>query len=137
MTYVEWDPECKFMIPSLLPSFCNFWTMFNNYILLCFSASDNLNSHLHAYKCDHGFLSFNIIEELQEVDGKSSPMICQCYEYNHSKRKDFFLQYTIIANKDKAQCTIGVKLHQHYHNGFLPPAFPNLIKGLANFGHPI
>jgi hypothetical protein len=23
------------------------------------------------------------------------------------------------------------------HNGFLWPAFPNVIKGLANFGHPI
>ncbi len=35
MTYVEWDPKCKCAIPSLLPSFCNLWTMFNNYILLC------------------------------------------------------------------------------------------------------
>jgi hypothetical protein len=23
MTYVEWDPECKCAIPSLLPPFCN------------------------------------------------------------------------------------------------------------------
>jgi hypothetical protein len=30
-----------------------------------------------------------------------------------------------------------VKLHEHYHNGFLRPAFPKLVKGLANFGHPI
>ncbi len=59
-------------------------------------------------------MSFNIIEELQEVDGKRTPSIGKCYEYNHSKRKDFILQYTIIANMDKAQCTIGVKLHEHY-----------------------
>jgi hypothetical protein len=56
---------------------------------------------------------------------------------NHSKRTDFILWYTIIANTDKAQCTIGVKLREHYHNGFLRPAFPMLIKGLASFGHPI
>jgi hypothetical protein len=111
--------------------------MFNNYILLHLSASDNLNSILHAYKCDHGFLSFNIIEELQDMDGKSPPSIGECYEYNHSKRRDFILWYTIIANTDKAQCTIGVKLHEHYHNGFLQPAFPMLIEGLASFGHPI
>jgi hypothetical protein len=54
-----------------------------------------------------------------------------------SKRKDFILWYTIIANTDKAQCTVGVKLHEHYHNGFLQPAFPMLIKGLASFGHSI
>jgi hypothetical protein len=116
MTYVEWDPECKSAIPSLLPPFCNLWTMFNNYILLLCSASDNLNSLLHAYECDHGFMSFNIFEELQEVDGKSPPSIGECYEYNHSKTKDFILWYSIIANTDKAQCTIGVKLHEHYHN---------------------
>ncbi len=111
--------------------------MSNNYILLWFSASDNLNSLLHAYKCDHGFMFFNVIEELQEVDGKSPPSISECYEYNHSKRKDFILQYTIIANTvDKAQCMIGVKLHEHSHNGFLWPAFPNLVKGPANF-HPL
>jgi hypothetical protein len=23
MTYVEWDPECKCAIPSLLPPYCN------------------------------------------------------------------------------------------------------------------
>jgi hypothetical protein len=34
MTYVEWDPKCKCAIPSVLPSFCNPWTMFNNYMLL-------------------------------------------------------------------------------------------------------
>jgi hypothetical protein len=34
-------------------------------------------------------------------------------------------------------CLIGVKLNEHYHNGFLRPTFPNLVKGLANFGHPI
>jgi hypothetical protein len=49
--------------------------MSNNYILLRFLASDNLNYLLHAYECDHGFMSFNIIEELQEVDGKSPPLI--------------------------------------------------------------
>jgi hypothetical protein len=137
MTYVEWDPECKCVIPSLLPPFCNLWTMSNNYILLWFSASDNLKSLLHAYKCDHGFMSFTIFEELQEVDGKSPLSIGKCYEYNHSKRKYFILWCTIIANTDKAQCMIGVKLHKHYHTGFLQPAFPNLVKGLANFGHPI
>jgi hypothetical protein len=63
-------------------------------------------------------------------------LISKCYEYNHSKRKDFILQYTIIANMDKAQCTIGVKLHEHYHNRLLWPAFPMLTKGLASFGHP-
>jgi hypothetical protein len=31
---------------------------------------------------------------------------------------------------------IGVKLHEHYHNGFFWPAFPHLVKGLANF-HPL
>jgi hypothetical protein len=82
-------------------------------------------------------MSFNVFEELQEVDGKSPPSIGKCYEYNHSKRKDFILRYSIIANTDKAQCMIGVKLHEHYHNGFLWPAFPKLIKGLADFGHPI
>jgi hypothetical protein len=92
MTYVEWDPECNFAISSLLSSFCNLWTMFNNYILLCFSASDNLNFILHAYKCDHGVMSFNVIEELQEVDGNSPPWISKCYEYNHSKRS-FSLVY--------------------------------------------
>jgi hypothetical protein len=95
--YVEWDPECKCMIPSLLPSFCNLWTMFNNYILLHLSASDNLNSILHEYECGHGFMSFNIIEEMQEVDCKSPPLIGECYEYNHSKRKDFIFWYTIRA----------------------------------------
>jgi hypothetical protein len=50
-------------------------------------------------------------------------------------RGRIIIWYTIIANTDKAQCTIGVKLHEHYHDGFLQPAFPNLIKGLANFGH--
>jgi hypothetical protein len=30
-----------------------------------------------------------------------------------------------------------VKLHEHYHNGFLRPAFPILVEGLASFGHPI
>jgi hypothetical protein len=79
----------------------------------------------------------NVIEELQEVDGKSPPLIGECYEYNQSKRKDFILGYTIIANMDKAQCTIGVKLHEHYHDGFLRPAFPMLIEGLASFSHPI
>jgi hypothetical protein len=59
-------------------------------------------------------MSFNVIEELQEVDGKSPPSIGECYEYNHSKRKDSIFRYTIIANTDKAQCTIGVKLHEHY-----------------------
>jgi hypothetical protein len=82
-------------------------------------------------------MSFNIIEVLQEVDSKSPVSIGECYEYNQSKRKDFILRYTIIANTDKAQCMIGVKLHEHYHNGFLWPAFPKLVKGLANFGHPI
>jgi hypothetical protein len=53
------------------------------------------------------------------------------------QEEGFFLWYTIIANTDKAQCTIGVKLHEHYHNRFLRPAFPNLVKGLADFGHPI
>jgi hypothetical protein len=48
-----------------------------------------------------------------------------------------FLWYTIIDNMDKAQCTIGVKLYEHNHNGFLRPAFPKLIKGLADFGHSI
>jgi hypothetical protein len=111
--------------------------MSNNYILLWFSASDNLNSLLHAYECDHGFMPINVIEELQEVDGKSPPSIGECYEYNHSKRKDFILWYTIIANTvDKAQCMIDVKLHEHYHNGFLWPAFPKLVKGLADF-HPL
>ncbi len=71
------------------------------------------------------------------MDGKSPPSISECYEYNHSKRKNFILQYTIIANTvDKAQCMIGVKLHEHYHNGFFWPAFPHLVKGLANF-HPL
>jgi hypothetical protein len=106
MTYVEWDPECKCAIPSVLPSFCNPWTMFNNYILLHLPASDNLDSILHAYECDHGFMSFNVIEELQEVDGKSLLSIGECYEYNHSKRKDCILRYTIIANTDKAQCMV-------------------------------
>jgi hypothetical protein len=101
MIYVEWDPECKCAIPSLLPPFCNLWTMSNNYILLQFSASDSLNSLLHAYGCDHEFMSFNVIEELQEVDGKSPPSIGECYEYNHSKRKDFILWYTIIAKWTK------------------------------------
>jgi hypothetical protein len=78
MTYVEWDPECKCAIPSLLPSFCNLWTMFNNYILLRLPAFDNLDCILHAYKCDHGFMSFNVIEELQEVDGKSPLSIGEC-----------------------------------------------------------
>jgi hypothetical protein len=82
-------------------------------------------------------MSFNVIEELQEVDRKSPPLIGECYEYNHSKRKDFILRFTIIANTDKAQCTIGVKLHEHYRNGLLQPAFPMLVKGLASFGHPI
>jgi hypothetical protein len=82
-------------------------------------------------------MSFNVIEELQEVDSKNQPSIGECYEYNHSKRKDFILQYTIIANMDKAQCTIGVKLHEQHHNGFFRPAFPTLIEGLASFGHPI
>jgi hypothetical protein len=60
-------------------------------------------------------MSFNVIEELQEVDGKNPPSIGKCYEYNHNKRKDFILQYTIIANTvDKAQCMIGVKLYEHY-----------------------
>jgi hypothetical protein len=111
--------------------------MSNNYILLLFLASDSLHSLLHACEWDNGFIFFNVIEELQEVDGKSPPLIGECYEYNHSKRKDFILWYTIIANTDKAQCTIGVKLHEHYHNRFLRPAFPNLVKGLADFGHPI
>jgi hypothetical protein len=30
-----------------------------------------------------------------------------------------------------------VKLHEHYHNGILQHAFPKLIKGLADFDHPI
>jgi hypothetical protein len=30
-----------------------------------------------------------------------------------------------------------VKLHEHYHNRFLQPAFPMLIMRLASFGHPI
>jgi hypothetical protein len=112
--------------------------MSNNYILLWLSVSDSLDSLLNAYKCDHGFMSFNVIEEMQELeDRKCPPSISKCYEYNHSKRKDFILWYTIIANTDKAQCIIGVKLHEHYHNGFLRPAFPNLVKRLADFGHPI
>jgi hypothetical protein len=82
-------------------------------------------------------MPFNVIEELQEVDSKSPPSIDECYKYNHSKRKDFILQYNIIVNTDKAQCTIGVKFNEHYHNGFLWPAFPKLIKGLASFSHPI
>ncbi len=52
-------------------------------------------------------MSFNIIEELQEVDSKSPPLTGKWYEYNHSKRQDYFLQYTINANMEKAQCTIG------------------------------
>ncbi len=52
-------------------------------------------------------MSFNIIEELQEVDSKSPPSTGKWYEYNHSKRQDYFLQYTINANMEKAQCTIG------------------------------
>jgi hypothetical protein len=43
MTYVEWDPECKCSIHSLLPPFCNLWTMSNNYILLWLSVSDSLD----------------------------------------------------------------------------------------------
>jgi hypothetical protein len=96
MTYVEWVPECKCAIPSLLPPFCNVSTMSNNYILLWFSASDNLNSLIHAYKCDHGFMSFIIIEELQEVAGKSPPSIGECYEYHHSKRKDLFFGIPLL-----------------------------------------
>jgi hypothetical protein len=83
-------------------------------------------------------MSFNVIEELQELqERKCPPSISKCYEYNHSKRKDVILWYSIIANTDNAQCTIGVKLYEHYHNGFLRPAFPNLVKRLADFGHPI
>jgi hypothetical protein len=82
-------------------------------------------------------MSFNILDEVQEVDGKSPPSLGKCFEYNHSKRNVFILRYTVLANTDKAQCTIGVKLHEHYHNGFLQPAFPKHIKGLANFSHPI
>jgi hypothetical protein len=62
-------------------------------------------------------MSFNVFEELQEVDGKSPSLIGKCYEYNHSKRKDFILWYSIIANMDRAQCTIGVK-HRRAPNVF-------------------
>jgi hypothetical protein len=31
---------------------------------------------------------------------------------------------------DKAQCTISVKLQEHYHNGFLRPAFTILSRDL-------
>jgi hypothetical protein len=30
-----------------------------------------------------------------------------------------------------------VKFHEHYYNGFLQPAFPMLVEGLASFSHPI
>jgi hypothetical protein len=71
-------------------------------------------------------MSFNIFEELQEVDGKSPPWISKCYEYNHRKRKDFILWYSIIANMDKAQCMIGVK-----HRG-APNVFAVLEMGVGS-----
>jgi hypothetical protein len=101
MTYVEWDPDGKCAIPSLLPPFCNLWTMSNNYILLLFLASDSLHSLLHAYECDNGFIFFNVIEELQEVDGKSPPLIGECYGYNRSKRKDFFFGIPLLPIRIK------------------------------------
>jgi hypothetical protein len=67
---------------------------------------------------------------LQDVDSKSPPSIGKCYEYNHSRRKEFILWHTIIANMDKAQCTIGVKLQEHYRNGFLRLAFTILSRDL-------
>jgi hypothetical protein len=37
-----------------------------------------------------GSMSFNIIEELQEVDGKSPQSIGECCEYNHSREEGFY-----------------------------------------------
>jgi hypothetical protein len=63
MTHVEWVQNVSVQfLPCFLPFVIFGLCLTTLAILLQFSASDSLHSLLHAYKCDHGFMSFNITE---------------------------------------------------------------------------
>lgn len=64
----------------------------NNCPLLWFVASPSFKSLLAAYDSNHGFLSFNVFQELKEVDGKRPPSILDsCCEFNHYRLTKFIL----------------------------------------------
>jgi hypothetical protein len=77
-------------------------------ILLHLPASVNLDSILPAYKCDHGFMSFNVIEELQEEDGKSPLSISECHQYNHKAQQEEGFYSLVYHYCQYRQCSVPI-----------------------------